>query len=155
TQAAIIPHFFAQNDDPVYEASTDLIKHCGDDNDLLTIKEIKLNPDPPRAGEKLTVDFKGTLKEDVSDGTTIEVTVKYGVVQLIKKKFDFCDEASKIDEECPIKKGELNITKDVDLPKEIRKLFIIGRYSVHAVIVTPDEKQVTCLDGRMSFPRHR
>ena len=64
------------------------------------------------------------MKEDISEGTTIEVTVKYGVVQLIKKKFDFCDEADKVDEECPIEKGELDITKDVDLPKEIRKLFI-------------------------------
>ena len=36
TQAAIIPHFFTQDDEPIYEASTDLIKHCGDDNDLLT-----------------------------------------------------------------------------------------------------------------------
>ncbi|KAI9278852.1 ML domain-containing protein [Phascolomyces articulosus] len=151
SQAAIIPHFFTQDDEPAYESSTDLITNCGDDNDLLTIKDITLNPDPPRAGEKLTVDFEGTLKEDVPEGSIVEITVKYGVVQLIKKKFDFCQEADKVDEECPIKAGELVITKDVDLPKEIPP----GRYSVHAVITTPEDKQVTCLDGRMSFPRHR
>ncbi|KAI9490663.1 ML domain-containing protein [Zychaea mexicana] len=150
-EAAIIPSFLSQNDQPAYESSTDLITHCGDDSDLLEIKDITLNPDPPKAGEKLTVDFKGFLKEQVPEGSTVEVTVKYGVVQLIKKKFDFCQEADKVDEECPIEKGDLQLTKQVDLPKEIPP----GRYSVRAVITTPEEKQVTCLDGRMSFPRHR
>lgn len=80
-----------------------------------------MTPDPPRKGETLTIDFKGNLKEEVPEGTTVEVRVKFGVVQLIHKTFDFCEEATKLDEECPIEAGDIQITKSVDLPKEIRK----------------------------------
>lgn len=55
------------------------------------------------------------------EGTTVLVQVKYGLVQLIKKTFDFCQEVKKVDEECPIPAGDLVFTKQVDLPKEIRK----------------------------------
>lgn len=86
------------------------------------IDYINLNPDPPQKGETLTIDFKGVLSEEVPEGTVAEVTVKFGVVQLIKKKFDLCKEIKNIDEECPIPAGPLELTKSVDLPKEIRKL---------------------------------
>lgn len=59
------------------------------------------------------------------EGTSVLVQVKYGVVQLIKKKFDFCEEVKKVDEECPIPAGDLVFTKQVGLPKEIRKSFIV------------------------------
>ncbi|KAI8142698.1 ML domain-containing protein [Fennellomyces sp. T-0311] len=155
-EAAFLPSFFNQ-DEPAYESSTELITECGDDNDLLVIKDITLDPETPKPGQTLTVDFKGYLKEQVPEGTIIEITVKFGVVQLIKKKFDFCQEAGKVEEECPIEKGPLEFTKSVDLPKEIPPVSgsFLGRYSVHAVITTPEEKQVTCLNGKVAFPRRR
>ena len=69
------------------------------------------------------IDFKGTLKEEVPEGTTVLVQVKYGVVQVIKQTFDFCEQAKNVDEECPIPAGDVKFTKQVDLPKEIRKSF--------------------------------
>jgi hypothetical protein len=33
-------------------------------------------------------------------------------------------------------------------------LFIKGKYTVHAEIVTPEEKRVACLIGQTVFPRH-
>lgn len=90
-----------------------------------SVKDITLNPDPPQKGQTLTIDFKGKLKEEVPEGTSVLVQVKYGVVQLIKKEFDFCEQVKNVDEECPIPAGDLVFTKQVDLPKEIRKSFII------------------------------
>jgi hypothetical protein len=75
-------------------------------------------------GENLTIDFKGTLSESVPNGTDVTIIVKYGVVQLIKKKFDFCEKIEEVDEKCPIPEGELAFHKVVALPKEIRKLEI-------------------------------
>jgi hypothetical protein len=85
------------------------------------IDYIKLNPATPVRGENLHIDFKGKLKETVYDGAYVRLTVKYRYVQLIKKVFDLCDEIQKIDEKCPLEKGDLLISKDVQLPKAIRK----------------------------------
>jgi hypothetical protein len=61
------------------------------------------------------------LSETVPNGTQIEVVVKYGVIQMIKKKFDFCEQVQEIDEKCPVAPGEKVFNKVVALPKEIRK----------------------------------
>lgn len=45
--------------------------------------------------------------------------VKYGLIRLVSTKADLCEQVSNVDKECPIKKGEVTIKKDVDLPKEI------------------------------------
>ncbi|KAI8064658.1 MD-2-related lipid-recognition domain-containing protein [Gongronella butleri] len=141
----------------LHEESTELITNCGDDNDLLEIDYINLNPDPPVRGEILKIEFKGNLKEQVDDGAYVLITVKYGLVQLLKKKFDFCEEIVKVDEQCPLEKGKLVFNKDVELPKEIPPQYFFstqGKYTVEAQIFTNDDKRVTCLHGVTSFPRY-
>ncbi|KAI9323427.1 ML domain-containing protein [Dichotomocladium elegans] len=146
--AATVPTLNLQ-DEPAYSLNTDLITNCGSASDLMEIKDITLNPDPPRKGENLEISFTGFLKEAVPQGTTADVTVKFGVVQLLKQRFDLCEELKKVDEKCPIPKGNINFKKAVELPKEIPS----GKYQVHAVITTPDRKQVTCLDAHTVFAR--
>lgn len=46
---------------------------------------------------------------------------QYGVVKLLQKRLDLCEQAKEIDRECPIPAGEFTFTKSVDLPNEIRK----------------------------------
>lgn len=101
-------------------------------------------------GEDLQIDFKGYLSETVPNGTVVEIIVKYGVVKLIQKKFDFCDKIQEVDEKCPIPQGELTFNKVVALPKEIPP----GKYTVHAEIITPEKKRVACLIGQTIFPRN-
>ena len=45
--------------------------------------------------------------------------VKYGVVKLLQKTFDLCEQAKEINKECPLQEGEFGFIKDVDLPREI------------------------------------
>ncbi|CAO3628606.1 unnamed protein product [Cunninghamella echinulata] len=137
----------AQFEKPIEEQSTDLITECGDSNDILLIKDITLSPDPPIKGEKLKIEFEGFLKDTVVDGAYVDIKVKFGVVQLLHKKFDFCAEIEKIDEKCPIEKGILAFTKEVDLPKQIPR----GKYTVDAKVFTVDDRQVTCLHGLAYF----
>ncbi|GAB5586178.1 Phosphatidylglycerol/phosphatidylinositol transfer protein [Umbelopsis nana] len=136
--AALLPEFKVQEAAEVY--STDLIKSCGDSNDILTIDHIDLTPDPPVKGETLNIDFKGWLSEEVVEGSTIDLIVKYGVVKLLQKRLDLCEQAKEIDRECPIPAGEFTFTKS-------------GKYTVNAKILTPDERQITCLNGATTFPR--
>ncbi|KAI8889613.1 hypothetical protein K501DRAFT_208102 [Backusella circina FSU 941] len=150
TNASILPGFMFQDEGDFSTDSTNLITPCGDANDLLTIDYVNLTPDPPVKGQNLTIDFKGQLSETVPEGTTVDIIVKYGVVRLLTKKFDFCDQIKHVDETCPIPEGELSFTKDVSLPKEIPP----GKYMVHAEVLTPDKKRVTCLVGQTVFPRN-
>ncbi|KAG1190194.1 hypothetical protein G6F36_003308 [Rhizopus arrhizus] len=82
--------------------STKLITKCDKQPDLLTIEYIRLNPEVPVKGKNLEIEFKGYLSEQVPEGTQVEIVVKLGLVQLLKRKFDFCDKIQEIDEKCPI-----------------------------------------------------
>ncbi|CEP11702.1 hypothetical protein [Parasitella parasitica] len=152
SHASYLPGFVIQDDSvgSMLQDSTKLITNCGDAHDILTIEYVALSPDPPVKGQDLEINFKGSLSEAVPNGTVVEIIVKYGVVKLIQKKFDFCDKIQEVDEKCPIPEGELTFNKVVALPKEIPP----GKYTVHAEIVTPEKKRVACLIGQTTFPRN-
>ncbi|EIE81459.1 hypothetical protein RO3G_06164 [Rhizopus delemar RA 99-880] len=145
-----LPGFFMQDEVEAYMSdSTTLITKCDRQPDLLTIEYIRLNPEIPVRGKNLEIDFKGYLSEQVPEGTQVEIVVKLGLVQLLRKRFDFCDKIQEIDEKCPIPEGEVTFHKEVELPNQIPP----GKYTVRAVIVTPENKRVTCLVGTAFFPR--
>lgn len=52
-------------------------------------------------------------------GFKMHLQVKYGLITLINQEADGCDTIGKADLECPLEKGEMSMTKDVDLPREI------------------------------------
>jgi hypothetical protein len=67
----------------------------------------------------------------------VHLSVKYGLITIIRQTADLCDTVKNVDLECPIKKGELALTKDVELPKQIPP----GKYTVLADVVTKDDKK--------------
>ncbi|KAI8373157.1 ML domain-containing protein [Radiomyces spectabilis] len=146
---AFTPNFIIQDGVQPFKKSTDLIENCGDPDDILEIDYITLDPDPPMRGQNLTIDFKGTLSKEVPEGTVAHVEVKFGRISLLRKDFDLCHEIENLEEHCPIPKGELVFTKQVTLPSQIPP----GRYTVKAVIDTPDDEEVACLIGRATFSR--
>ena len=130
-----------------------------------------LDPNPPAAGKTLTVTARGTLSEAVEEGAKVHLQVKYGLITIIKQTADLCDTVTKVDLECPLKKGETTLTKDIDLPK-VRADHLgpsvtpserptdlcvqeipPGKYSVIADVYTKDEKKVTCLQATVEFKR--
>ena len=70
-------------------------------------------------GEKLSITATGDFKKEVGEGFMMHLQVKYGLITLINQQADGCDTIGKADLECPLKKGEMKLTKDVDLPREI------------------------------------
>jgi len=71
------------------------------------------------SGKSLIIKATGTVKEDIEEGAYIELQVKYGLIRLIKTRADLCEQVQNVDIECPINKGDLEITKTVELPREI------------------------------------
>lgn len=91
----------------------------------------------------------GVLAEDVEEGAVVHLSVKYGLITIIRQTADLCDTVKNVDLECPLKKGDLKLSKDVDLPAQIPP----GKYSVEAHVVTKEEKDVTCLKATVTFSR--
>ncbi|KAF3394582.1 Phosphatidylglycerol/phosphatidylinositol transfer protein [Penicillium rolfsii] len=91
--------------------------------------------------QTLTITASGTLHETITKGAVVNVEVKWGVITLVKQTMDLCDQIENVDLNCPLEKGSMVLTKQVDLPKQIPP----GRYSVLADVYTKDEKKVTCL----------
>ncbi|KAI5292847.1 Phosphatidylglycerol/phosphatidylinositol transfer protein [Ascosphaera acerosa] len=121
------------------------------DSDILEIEKVDLSPNPPKAGEKLTITATGITSKDIEAGAKVRLQVKYGLIRLISQEVDLCDEITKVDMQCPIKKGRMTLSKDVELPKEIPP----GKYSVYADAVTNAEERITCLQASVTFDMPR
>jgi len=114
------------------------LKFCEADrtNDIITIEEVILAPNPPQAyvqpvvsrrplanaalsGANLTIKATGFVKETIVDGAYVQLQVKYGYIKLLDTTADLCEQIKNVDLDCPIEKGKISIVKDIELPKEI------------------------------------
>jgi hypothetical protein len=118
-------------------------------DDIITIEEVILTPNPPEAGQTLTIEASGIVKEAIEEGAYVNLSVKYGYIRLISTTADLCKEMKNVELECPIEKGRISITKNVDLPKEIPP----GKYTVDADVYTKEDKHITCLTAQVTFGR--
>lgn len=58
----------------------------------------------------------------------INLQVKWNLVRLISTTTDLCEQVGNVDLECPLEKGPITITKDVEIPNEIPNVSLIGVY---------------------------
>ncbi|KAJ4319713.1 Phosphatidylglycerol/phosphatidylinositol transfer protein [Neodidymelliopsis sp. IMI 364377] len=141
-QVTVKEEFKVPGDNPLY--------FCADPADyILQIEKVDLDPNPPKPGEKLSIKASGDFKEQVGQGSKMHLQVKYGLITLINQERDACDTIEQADLKCPLKKGELSLTKDVDLPREIPP----GTYTVLADVYTEDGDKITCLTAKIAFHR--
>ncbi|PGH00874.1 hypothetical protein GX51_05538 [Blastomyces parvus] len=117
------------------------------ENDILTIESVDLSPNPPVPGQTLTIKASGTFSKQVEEGSKVQIQVKYGLIRLINQEADLCEEIKNVDLECPLEKGNMSFTKQVDLPKEIPP----GRYTVLADVYTKEKERITCLQAEVTF----
>ncbi|PWN49531.1 hypothetical protein IE53DRAFT_306603, partial [Violaceomyces palustris] len=94
---------------------------CNSGDEIVEVESIAITPDPPRPGQNLTVIAKGVVSEEISDGSVADVVVKLGLIKLLTKSFDVCEEArvNKAEIQCPVSPGEYQIQQTVALPREI------------------------------------
>ena len=102
----------------------------------LVIQKVDLTPNPPQKyvrwvdmaggkaanlrhrGTTLTIEAQGNFTEKVEEGAYINLSVKYGLITLIRTTADLCEQMKEVDEECPLI-GLKVIKKDVEIPKEV------------------------------------
>lgn len=115
---------------------------------ILNLQRVVIDPSPPTKGQNLTFVATGFLSQDIVDGAYVEVDVRYGFIKLIHQTFDVCEEITNVDMECPVKKGEQIISKQVEIPNEVPP----GKYLVNARAYTKDDVLITCLSATVEFP---
>jgi len=113
------------------------------DSDILTITNVDLEPNPPQKGKDLLITAKGTLKEDVVDGSRVLLTVKMGLITLIRANESLCDQLEKVDKKCPLKEGELTFQRTVTLPAQIPP----AKFNVHADVYSDKQERITCMEA--------
>lgn len=141
-QVTVKEEYKVPGDNPLY--------FCSDPADyIVTIDKVDLDPNPPRPGENLSIKASGNFKEEVVEGSKMHLQVKYGLITLINQERDACETVGQADLKCPLKKGELSLTKDVALPREIPP----GTYTVLADVYTAEGDKITCLTAKIAFHR--
>ncbi|WWD18444.1 phosphatidylglycerol/phosphatidylinositol transfer protein [Kwoniella shandongensis] len=122
---------------------------CGLATDAVQIKSIKVSPDPPVPGKNLTVYVNADVLDVIEEGAYADVTVKLGLIKLLQKQFDVCEEArnNNATVQCPVQPGPYSVAQTVELPKEIPK----AKFAVQVRGYTADEDDMLCLDLFVDF----
>ncbi|KAI0899675.1 phosphatidylinositol/phosphatidylglycerol transfer protein [Annulohypoxylon nitens] len=126
------------------------LEFCDTDHskDIIKIESVDLSPNPPETGSELVIEATGTVYEPITEGATVNLVVKYGLIRLISTTASLCEQIENVDLKCPIEKGVLSITKSVEIPKEVPP----GTYNVYAEVVNADGKTpITCLQATVKF----
>ena len=111
----------------------------------------RANFGPFYRGDNLSIKATGQLKESVVKGSKLllQVALKKGsvLIPLIKLEQDLCNQLADMGEECPLDKGALNISKQIELPNSIPS----SEYIATATAVTEDGENIVCFSADMHF----
>ncbi|CEG68622.1 hypothetical protein RMATCC62417_04845 [Rhizopus microsporus] len=124
---------------------------CGVGDEPFRLESIKVLPEYVKPGENVTVIVKGIATERIEDGAYADVTVKVGLVKLLHKQFDICEELKNnrdnVNIQCPIEKGPIEIKATAALPKEIPR----AKFVVAARAFTENDDDLACVNLSVDF----
>ena len=85
-------------------------------------------------------------------GAYAKVAVKLGLIKILTKEFDICEEAkaNNVSLQCPVQEGTHEVTHTVELPREIPP----AKFNVHINGYSKDEEDLMCLDLSIDFRHH-
>ncbi|KAE9411029.1 hypothetical protein BT96DRAFT_912381 [Gymnopus androsaceus JB14] len=124
-------------------------KDCGLETDAVRIESIAISPDPPLAGEAFDCIFSAHVGSYAAAYCLVKV--KLGLIQLLKKEFDVCEEAENANAtvQCPVEKGHYVVAQTVDLPKEIPP----AKFHISVNGWTVDEEDMVCMNLEIDFTK--
>lgn len=124
---------------------------CGTAQDALQLQSLTISPDPPVIGQTLTLHVSADFQEDIDEGADVDVSVKLGLVKLLQKQVDFCEEARDNNwaVQCPITTGSYTWNVTIDIPKTTPR----AKYMTQLRGYTAGGSDLLCLDIFTSFLR--
>ncbi|KAF7966634.1 hypothetical protein HWV62_37591 [Athelia sp. TMB] len=152
---------------PVHTTESWDYTDCGSPTDPIQIQSIEVSPDPPQPGKDLTVKVKATVLERIEEGAWVDVTVKLGLIKILHKQFDLCEEARNAHAsiQCPAEPGDYEVSQTVTLPKEIppgtllslsglQSLvtpLLLAKFNIDVRGYTVDDDDLVCLRLKADF----
>ncbi|KAF5359309.1 hypothetical protein D9756_003361 [Leucocoprinus leucothites] len=126
--------------------------NCGLPTDPIQIESVEVTPNPPKPGGEITVKVNARATEVIEDGAYAHVTVKLGLIKLLTKEFDLCEEARKaeLSVQCPVQPGHYTVEHKVTLPKEVPR----AKFTVDVLGYTVDDDDLMCLKLVADFIPH-
>ncbi|WFD25608.1 hypothetical protein MNAN1_000571 [Malassezia nana] len=117
----------------------------------VSVYSIETDPDPPVKGQNLTVRGVGDVYTTISEGATLDVQVRLGLLRVFTQKLDLCEvlRENNVTVQCPIAPGHYDVNHTVYLPREIPP----AKFGIHVLGQTQDGELMTCLDFTVSFIR--
>ncbi|KNE54159.1 hypothetical protein AMAG_00156 [Allomyces macrogynus ATCC 38327] len=147
-QSTVQPHAALRHAANYIDAHS--IESCGGDHDLFQVLSARIIPDPLVAGQNAVVEIEGFLLKPLDQGAYVEMTVKLGIIKLLGKTYDFCDEAwLHPGLPCPIPTGHQVIRVEIDLPKEVPP----SVFYIHALVYDAEDNDVACLNAKVDMRR--
>ncbi|KAJ7785182.1 ML domain-containing protein [Mycena maculata] len=130
-------------------AATWSYKDCGEETDVVQLESFEIAPDPPVPGENLTVKVRARATQSIEEGASADVVVKLGLIKLLQKQFNVCEEARNANAsiQCPIAEGSYEVAHTVALPKEIPS----AQFKISVRGFTVDDEDMACLDLTVDF----
>lgn len=92
---------------------------------------------------------KFIAQEIIEEGATADVTVKLGLIKILKKTFDICEELRNANAtiRCPIETGLHTVEHTVSLPREIPR----AKFVVDVLGYTAQEDDMFCTKLTVDF----
>ncbi|KAL9549854.1 hypothetical protein MBANPS3_005004 [Mucor bainieri] len=127
------------------------VSYCGTERDILNISDLSFEPENVQPGDDVMIYGSGSLSDDISPGTKVQVVLKYSGVDYYSTEVDYCSFVAKKeidgDLRCPVSKGDLEVAQKVSIPKNIAK----GVYTLHLQGKTADGRSIGCADLQATF----
>lgn len=96
----------------IHSTDTDFV-HKGTDSDILSINDLSFEPENVQPGDDVMIYGSGSLSEDISPGTKVQVVLKYSGVDYYSTEVDYCSFVAKKeidgDLRCPVSEGDLEV----------------------------------------------
>ncbi|KAJ1735186.1 hypothetical protein LPJ61_000680 [Coemansia biformis] len=94
----------------------DIIRDVSEEEDLLNIDYVKLDPEHPKRGTAVHLNALAYVKDRI-ESATANIKVKYGFITLLNRNYDLCQELkTNLNRTCPVDAGPIEVNVDVDIP---------------------------------------
>ncbi|KAL7319674.1 hypothetical protein PS15m_002782 [Mucor circinelloides] len=127
------------------------VSYCGSDDNILSINDLSFEPEYVQPGDDVMIYGSGSLSDDISPGTKVQVLLKYSGINYYSTEVDYCTFVAKKeidgDLRCPVSKGDLEVAQKVSIPKDIAK----GVYTLHLQGTTTDGQSIGCAVLNVTF----
>ncbi|KAB5591331.1 hypothetical protein CTheo_5204 [Ceratobasidium theobromae] len=141
-------------DEPSISMASWSYEDCGLPSDPLQILSIEADPEPS-PGKNTTITLKANVLEPIEEGAYTDVEVKLGLIRILRKKFDICEEArkAKAEVQCPVASGSYVVKQTISLPREIPPV-LAAKFTVKMRGYTVDDDDLACVDLKADFMKH-